>query len=75
MWLNVKDNGVGWLLCQASEFNSRRRPTLGYLVIERSAVMASHWSVRKLEAGRRSKRLLKATDSTRYMATRLQGPG
>lgn len=68
-------NDSGWLHYQASKFNSRRHPTLGYFVIERSAITTPHWPLRKLEAGRRRKRLLKATDATRYMAARLQGRG
>lgn len=58
--LDVHDNGGGWLHYQASKFNSRRRPTPGYFVIECSAVTTPHWPMTKLEAGRCRKRLLKA---------------
>ena len=73
--LDVHDNGGGWLHYEASKFNSRRRPTLGYLVIECSAVTAPYWPAQKLEAGRRRKRLQNDTDATRYMAASLHGRG
>ena len=75
MQLDVDDNGGGWLYYQASKFNSRRCPTLGYFVIDCSAATTPHWSKRKLEAGRRRKRLLKATDATRYRAARSEERG
>lgn len=73
--LDVHDNGGGWLHYQASKFNSRRRPTLGHFVIECSAVTTPDWPAKKLEAGRRRKRLQNATDATRDMAARLHGRG
>jgi hypothetical protein len=73
--LDVHDKGVGWLHYQAFKFNSRRRPTLGHFVIEGSAVTAPHWPAKKLEAGRRKKRLQNVTDATRYMAASLHGRG
>lgn len=73
--LDAHDNVGGWLHYQASKLNSRRRPTLGYFVIECSAVTTPHWPVEKLEAGRRKERLQNATDATRCMAASLHGRG